>query len=139
MEEFKLPEETAIEEMAAFVTHHTDVDLEPGEVKDKYPNAVKALRRGLLTFDDDHNAAYTLREPVITADKNSVHLASVTFRTRITTEEQQRLSKSVDMKKDGMLYSHKLLAHIIGQPVNMLDKIDKLDVKVIEQVASLFL
>lgn len=136
--EFKVTEEVAVRDMADFVEYHTDKELDEESIKETYPQAVKAIKLGLLTFDDAHDAFYTLREPVKNPSGDEVILESVKFRTRLTTADEQRLFKGLDPKKDAVLIGHKTMSFIIGQPVAMLDRLSKFDKKAIEQVSTLF-
>jgi hypothetical protein len=134
----KVSEEVALEEVKSFAEYHLDRDLSTEKVKEDYPDVIRAVQRGLLTFDEDQVPKLTLKEPV-KGESGAVALDSVSFKTRIVASEQQKLAKGVDMKNDTFALINKFRAYFIGQPVLMLDKLGKTDYKVVDQLTSVFL
>lgn len=135
--EFVVAEEIAIQELTDVVEEHTDEVVEPEDIKETYPAALKAIKLGLLTFTDDKTPILKLKSPVM-SEAGNVSLDEIKFRTRILTTDKERLSKGVDLKKEPLLYGYKVMSFIIGQPKAMLDKLSKFDYKVVEQMCSLF-
>ena len=135
--DYKLAEDVAMKDVSDFVelyamSEHTDEDL-----KDNYPQVIQAVRLGLLTFDNE-NAALTLKDPLKT-ESGTVALDMIQFKTRIPFSEKKKLSSGLNIQKDRYEYFGRIMAYTIGQPIAMLDKIRPFDLKVIEQLSTLFI
>jgi hypothetical protein len=111
--------------------------LDEDKVREDYPDAIEAVKQGLLTFDDNQSPSLKLKKPIKT-ESGDVALADIKFRTRIVTSEQESIAKGIDIKNDMLRFVNKLKSAYISQPKAMLDKFGKFDLRVIEQVVSVF-
>lgn len=137
MEEFKVAEDVAIQDVKAFVEFHKEESFEDEKIKEDYPDVIKAVQRGLMTFDEEQTPVFRLRSPLKT-ESGGIALDEVTFKTRIIESDKARLAKGIDFKNDTFTFLSKLKAYYIGQPVALLDKMGKFDLRVIDQVSSVF-
>ncbi|MBB6236491.1 hypothetical protein HDC90_001103 [Pedobacter sp. AK013] len=133
-----IEENLAIVEVSEFVNQFKIKPCEEQEVKDLYPEVILAVQFGLMVLKTKEKPEFKLKEPVKNLE-NEVSLDSVSFKTRIVASEQRKLSAGLDLKKEPLLFGHKCMAYIIGQPLIMLDKFCPFDYKVIEQMSTLFL
>lgn len=134
----KVPTEVATKEIQDFVYENMDVKKQDFEIAQDYPQMLKAVEQGYLTFDDKHHPVLTLKEP-IKNDEDIVTLSEVKFRNRIKPSQLKEIMKGLDISKNQIEYLHRQLAYITFQPVAMLDKFSKFDYKVIDQIATVFL
>jgi hypothetical protein len=135
--DYKVAEEVAIQWVSEFVDLYAMSENTDEDLKDNYPQVIQAVRLGLLTFDND-NATLTLKDPLKT-ETGSLALETVQFKTRIPFSEKKKLSSGINIQKDRYEYFGRIMAYTIGQPVAMLDKIKPFDLKVIEQLSTLFI
>jgi hypothetical protein len=133
----EITEEVAVSEVKAFAEYHLEKSLDEDKVREDYPDAIEAVKQGLLTFDDNQSPSLKLKKPIKT-ESGDVALADIKFRTRIVTSEQESIAKGIDIKNDMLRFVNKLKSAYISQPKAMLDKFGKFDLRVIEQVVSVF-
>lgn len=139
MEQFKVAEEVAVAEVKEFIEYHTDEEISSDLIVKDYKAVVKAVMRGLLNLNDQDAPVLTLLKP-IEKQSGGVDTAQVTFLTRVKKSQLAAISKGLDMGKESVAFSNRLMAYLIQQPtVAYLDYFGKQDMKVIEQVAGLFL
>jgi len=136
--EFTVAEEVAIKEVKDLVEFYTDEEFEGYAVEDTYPHVVKASKMGLLIIGDDMVPTYKLREPIKT-ESGGIAVEEIKFLTRLTISQRKSLMKGLDPQKDSFELMMKSFAMIIGQPVAMLDKLSRFDLKALEQIVTLFL
>lgn len=136
--ENKIPKETAIEEIKKFVYENLDVKKQDYEIESDYPQMLKAVELGLLTFDDKNHPTLVLKEP-IKNDDGDVSLSEVKFRNRIKPSQLKEIMKGLDIQKNQVEYVQRQLAYISMQSVAMLDKFSRFDYKVIDQISTVFL
>jgi len=136
-ENYKVSEEVAIADVKQYVDGITDKDLKLDEVRDTYPRLVKAVMLGLVVLEDDEPPVYTLKEPV----KNPAGETTITeikFKSRISVSDLKSMGKGLDMKKDSIEFGIRCMAHLVDQPVAILDKLGRFDYKFIEEITPLF-
>lgn len=136
--EIKIAKEVAVKEVKEFVEYFMDEEFEDSFIEDAYPYVVKAVMYGLLTFDDEKNPKYILREP-LKSESGNLNVTEIEFLTRITVSQKKALLKGLDPFKDSFELLMKSFATIIRQPVAMLDKLNRFDFKALEQIATVFL
>ncbi len=135
--EIKVTEEVAVSEVKAFAEYHLEKIIDEDKVREDYPDAIEAVKSGLLTFDENQVPKLSLKKP-IKSESGDISLSEVKFRTRIVTSEQESIAKGIDIKNDMLRFVNKLKSAYISQPKAMLDKFGKFDLRVIEQVVSVF-
>lgn len=134
-----ISEEVCIEELIRFVDKYTYEEVEEDKIIEDYPQVLKAMKKGLIKFDEDLVPTVILAFPLMSDDGESVMLGKVDeFRTRITPNDLARITKGVNVTKQQVEYILKCLEHITGLRRIWLNKIDKFDYKVLEQLSTVF-
>lgn len=134
---YKIDETVAITDFREFYAKHNRKPIEDEKILEQYPDVIEAIKLGNLDLTGTQ-PMYNLAKPVLNDDGGNDTMA-VVFKTRILPSEQRSISKGIDVAKDKLFFVHKCYAHIIGQPVQMLDKFSKEDYAVVEQVSALFI
>lgn len=134
---YKIDETVAIADFREFYAKHNRKPIEDEKILEQYPDVIEAIKLGNLDLTGNQ-PIYNLVNPILN-DNSNPEITSVSFKTRILPSEQRSISKGIDVAKDKLLFVHKCYAHIIGQPVQMLDKFYKEDYAVVEQVSALFI
>jgi hypothetical protein len=130
--------EIAIKEMQGFVEKWDDQTKEDYQIEQDYPQVIKAIQLGLLVIDDEKKPTYSLKSPIKT-DEGSVALSEISFRTRIKPDDMVQISKGLNIGQQQIEYTLRCFAYITSQPKAMLNKLEKFDYKVIEQLCTIFL
>lgn len=136
--EYVMAEEVAVTELTKAVEYHLDRPITEDEVLKSYPDAVVAMQRGLLIFNEEMVPHLKLREAIKNSD-NEDSITDIKFITRVVASVQQNLGKGIDLQKDSLKFANKCTAYIISQPVAMLDRFCKSDFGTIQQLAGLFM
>ena len=126
----KLPEEVAIKELSELVEIYAYTVIDHKKAKKDYPQALMAMRKGLLVIKDDI-PVYRLFKPITGKDE-------ITFKTRIKPIEMSNVTKGVNVQEEQMSLALVYYAELSGLTRGELNALDKFDYKVIEQVASIF-
>lgn len=134
----KIPTEVAIKEIQDFVYENLDIKKQDFEISQDYPQMLKAVEQGYLTFDENNHPTLVLKEPIKNAE-GVISVSEIKFRNRIKPSQLKEIMKGLDIAKNQIEYLHRQLAYITFQPVAMLDKFSKFDYKVIDQIATVFL
>lgn len=136
--DYKVAEDVAIAEIKEFVEYFKGVEQDETEIKTNFLYTIRALRLGLLTFDEKKTPTLIL-EDAIKTETGVIAVSEITFKTRLTTSEYQRILNSTDGKKNDIGLYFRTRAFLIGQPVAMLDKFSRFDEKAIVEISTLFL
>lgn len=138
MPEFVVPEEIAIKEVKDFIEHHQDETISEEQVAIDYKETVRAVMRGLLNIQEYNAPVYKLRDPILD-DQGNIVYDSIPFITRIKPLTMAALQKGVDLSKDQLKMVNIMTTYYtqLGS-VALLDKLSKVDYKVIQQVTGLF-
>lgn len=131
-----IAEEVAVKEFKKFVSKWTFEDKEDYEIKEDYPQALKALRKGLLTFNEEGVPTYNLAFPLNADGENPVKEAI--FKTRIKPNTLANITKGLNVQKQQVEYTLRCLSYLSGLSLGELNLIDKFDYKAIEQTATVF-
>lgn len=135
-----ISEELALTELTEFYNHYSLVEKSEEDVKEDLNIALEALKKGLLTFDTDKKPIYTLRDVIKSEDGSDVVLEKIEFKTRIFPNEHIRLSKGLNMQKDGMQFMINCISHLAQFPsVGYVNKLSKFDYTVVQQLSTVFL
>lgn len=129
--------DVAISELQSLVEKWTYERPEEWKIEDDYPQVLKAVQKGLLVIDKDNNPVFTLAFP-IKSDGGNFNVSEIKFRTRIKPSDLSNITKGLNVAKQQVEYTLRCLAYITGEPKAMLDKFDKFDYKVIEQISTVF-
>jgi len=133
----KVSKEVALEELQSFVEENIFKRLENEELEDNYPQVLSAMMSGHLTLGEEPE--YKLQQPVKSTNGETVVLERVKFKTRITVGEKTKLAKGVDMKGEALKYSYACMAFVMSlQSTSYLDRFTKYDLRVCEQLSTLF-
>jgi len=136
--EYVVSEEIAIKEMQDFVEKWDDKKKKDWEIQDLYPQVLIAIQEGLLVIGADKKPVFNLKYPIKT-DEGNVALDVVTFRTRIRPQQLSDIMKGLDISKNQIEYTLRCFAFLTGQSISMLNKLEKFDYKVIDQISTVFL
>lgn len=134
---YKVSEEVAVNDVLEFVSKYNKKVKDGDKVLDLYPDVVDAVRLGNLDLSKDL-PQLKLIDPIKNTDGDVV-LDVVTFKTRMKPSDHRRVAKGIDVSKDQLLFGHRCIAFIIDQEVAMLDKIEKDDYRVCDQLSNLFI
>ena len=134
----KVSKEVAVQEVMDFVEYHLDVVKKDYEIESDYPQIVKAIEDGRLSFNEKKIPTLVLKEPILNTE-GQVSLDTITFRTRIKPTQLAEVMKGVDLQKNQLEYSLRALSYLTGQVRAMLDNFGKVDYKTIDQIATVFL
>lgn len=134
-----MSEEQALQELTAFVNHHSLIEKSAEEVKEDLNIALIALQNGSLVIDQDFKPVLKLKQPIKTEEGN-VDLDKIEFLTRVLPKDHIRLSKGLNLQKDQMEYMQKCIAHLSQLPVyGYLNKFCKFDYTVMQQISTVFM
>lgn len=129
--------EMACQELSKFLEEEIFEVLDEKQIKKKYPQVISALVSGDLILQGDQ-PEYTLKEPIL-FKSGEVDLTKVVFRKRITVSEKTKISKGIDMQNEPLAYSFACMAFLMKlQSSAYLDKFGKYDLKVCEQLSTVF-
>ena len=92
---------------------------------------------GYLTFDEGQVPHYILKDP-IKNDKGDVTIYELSFITRIKPTNLANIAKGLDVRVDPLNLQLRMVAHVISQPVAILDSLSRYDYDVVSSVASVF-
>lgn len=127
----------AVIEFQKFIKFWTHEETEDWKIEDEYPQVLKAMQKGLINIDKDSKIVYTLAFP-INSEEGNFNLTEISFRTRIKPSDLSRITKGLNIVKQQVEYTHRCLAYVTGEPKPMLDRFDRFDYKVIEQISTVF-
>lgn len=137
-DEYVISEEIAIQELQEFVEKWDDKKKKDWEIQNDYPQVLIAIRKGLLVIGEDKKPVFTLQNPIKT-DEGSIALDVINFRTRIRPQQLSDIMKGLDISKNQIEYTLRCFAFLTGQSIAMLNKLEKFDYKVIDQISTVFL
>lgn len=132
-----MTESKALEELGTWLEDYVFERLEDKKIKKDYPQVLSALLSGALSIQEGV-PVYKLKNP-ITFKTGVVDIDTITFKTRITVSEKESIAKKSDLKEDPLGYSYACMAHVMNlHSKAYLNKVEKYDFKVCEQLATLF-
>lgn len=128
----------AIKEIQKFVEIHDDQKKPDYQIETDYPQAIKAVCLGLLTFDEHYNPKYKLKNPI--NENGDFPIKDINFRTRIKPTDLANIMKGVNIAQNQLEYTMRAFTYIARlESKAMLDLLSKFDYKVIEQISTVFL
>lgn len=144
-EVFLIAEEVAIKEIKEFIEYHQDITISTNRASDQFMDIakdfkeiLKAFKRGLLNIEDMDAPVLKLNKPIVSENGN-FNTEKIAFRTRITKGTMATLTKGFDVGKNPIGFSNILTAYYAQlDSVSMLEKFGKTDLKIIDEMVSLF-
>ena len=98
-----------------------------------------ALQKGLLVINSENVPTLTLKDPIKNED-GQISKESIEFKTRIFPSDHIKLSKGLNISKDQMEYATRCQAELAKLPTAAyLNKLSKFDLKVVQELASVFM
>ena len=138
MDDEKVSKEIAIKEIQKFVLEHDGAKKEDWQIENDYPQMLQAVQEGNLVFNDKMIPKLTLKEAIMNTEGEE-SVSEIDFRTRIKPTQLAEIMKGVDLGKNQMEYSLRVISYLTKQPRAMLDKFGKFDYKVIDQISTVFM
>lgn len=133
----KLDHDIAVKETLRFLSFKTKKPYEGDNVEEDYPSIFNAIKEGRLYIDEDNKPVYTLIEPINAGKEHSI--LEVTFKTRIKPTTKADLSDGLKLATQEAKFQLRLIAHMIGQHVVMLDNFCDEDYAVIQDICIFFI
>lgn len=138
MKNTAVSKDVALDDLEGFVNHYSKKPVERSTLSDSYPDVLDAIMEGHLSFDENQVPKLKLKNPIKGEDSGNIALDSLDFKTRIKPSDKANLGKGLSITTDILTYQLRITAHIIGQPIAILDKLSPYDYDVVSQVASVF-
>jgi hypothetical protein len=138
MKNTAVSKEVALDDLEKFVNYYSKKPVERSTLSDGYPDVLDAIMEGYLSFDENQVPKLKLKDAIKGEESGNVVLDSLDFKTRIKPLDKANLGKGLSITTDILTYQLRITAHIIGQPISMLDKLSPYDYDVVSQVASVF-
>lgn len=132
-----ISKEIATNDLEGFVNKFVKKPCPREELEETYPDVLDAIMDGFLHFKEDGIPVLKLKYPVKN-DVGDVSLSEINFRTRIKPTTLADLAKGLHPQKEVFTLQLRMTAYIIDQPMMMLDKFERYDYDVINQVATVF-
>ena len=131
-----MSKEAALEELSKLVEDFTFSKMTDPKIEATYPQVLNALIEGTLSLGSEPK--YVLREPIC-FKTGAIDIEEVSFRTRVTVSDKEKIARTIDMKDDPLGYSYATMAFIMNlKSKAYLDKMGRYDLKVCEQLSTLF-
>lgn len=133
-----ISEEIAVKEMDSLLNKYLRKKIETSQIKDAYPNVFNAITNGFLIIDENGIPIYKLQNPILTEDKQ-IGISELIFKTRVKPTVKADLADGLDLQKSAAKFSLRLMSHVIGQPVAVLDKLERDDYDLVEELTPVFM
>lgn len=129
----KVSKEVAIGELGKFLFawNWEESASSDAKLESDYPNIIKAIEQGRLSFDDKYVPTLELTKPVGETTK-------ITFRTRVKPSVQASLAKGLKLETDTLTYALRVLSYITDLALGEIDELSKEDYAAAQQIASVF-
>lgn len=129
--------EIALNDLEQFINRFVKKPVPAEEMADIYPDVLDAIMDGYLSFGDSGVPVLKLKFP-IKNEAGDISLPEINFKTRIKPTTLADLAKGLHPQKEVFTLQLRMTAYIIDQPVVMLDKFERYDYDVINQIATVF-
>jgi len=137
MKKTVISKEVALGELETFINRFVKKPAPKEELEETYPDVLEAIMDGFLSFKEDGIPVLKLKDPIKLED-GSILIPEINFRTRIKPTTLADLAKGLHPQKEVFTLQLRMTAYIIDQPVSMLDKFERYDYDVINQVSTVF-
>jgi hypothetical protein len=138
MKEVKISEENALAELKKFIHKWVKKPVSDDKLADEYSDILEAIMSGNLEINSEFVPTYTLVHP-IKNDSGEVSRSVVNFKTRVKPTVKADLASGLDLQKQTAKYSLILIAHVIGVTTAELDKFEREDYDVIQELSAVFM
>ena len=132
-----ISKEVALKELESFVNKFVKKPVGLDELEETYPDILDAIIEGYVSFDESGLPILKLKDP-IKSDSGNIVLSEINFKTRIKPTVLASIAKGIDLKNDALSLQLRMVSHIIDQPIQMLDKFERYDYDVINQISTVF-
>jgi hypothetical protein len=132
-----ISKEVALEELESFVNKFVKKPVALDTLEETYPDILEGIMDGLVSFDEAGLPVLKLKNP-IKSDTGDIFLSQISFKTRIKPTSLASIAKGIDLKTDALTLQLRMVSYIIDQPVQMLDKFERYDYDVINQISTVF-
>lgn len=132
-----ISKEIAVKEIQKLVKKWSYDDIDDWKAEEDYPQLLKAIQKGLVTFDENLKPTFKLAFPVKNSDGDE-SVSIVDFRTRIKPVDLANITDGLNVSKKQVEYTLRCLSYLTQQPKMVLNKFDKFDYKVVEQISTVF-
>lgn len=132
-----ISKEVALKELESFVNKFIKKPLSLDAIEETYPDILEGIIEGFVSFDESGLPLLKLKEP-IKSDTGDVVLSEISFKTRIKPTSLASIAKGIDLKTDALTLQLRMVSYIIDQPIAMLDKFERYDYDVINQISTVF-
>jgi hypothetical protein len=129
--------EVALVELELFVNKFLKKPIAFDKVEETYPDILEAIVDGFISFNEAGIPVLKLKDPIV-SDAGNIMVSEVNFKTRIKPLTLASIAKGIDLKTDALTLQLRMVSYIIGEEVQMLDKFERYDYDVINQVATVF-
>lgn len=129
--------EIALKEVETLINKFVKKPVAFDEIEETYPDIIDAIMDGYLSFNKEGVPVLNLKLP-IKNEAGDVSLSEINFKTRIKPTSLASIAKGIDLKTDQLSLQLRMVAHIIDQPIAMLDKFGRYDYDVINQICTVF-
>lgn len=133
-----ISKDVALDDLEKFVNHFSKKPVERNTLSESYPDVLEAIMDGNLSFDENQVPTLKLNTPLKSENNTEVTLESLTFKTRVKPSDKANIGKGLSIQTDILTYQLRMTAHIIGQPVAILDRLSPYDYDVVSQVSAVF-
>ena len=137
MKKTVISKEVALNDLETFINRFVKKPAPKEELEETYPDVLEAIMDGFLSFKEDGVPVLKLKDPIKLED-GSILIPEINFRTRIKPTTLADLAKGLHPQKEVFTLQLRMTAYIIDQPVSMLDKFERYDYDVINQVSTVF-
>jgi hypothetical protein len=132
-----ISKEVALGELETFINKFVKKPAPKEEFEETYPDILEAIMDGFLSFKEDGIPLLKLKDPIKLED-GSILISEINFRTRIKPTTLADLAKGLHPQKEVFTLQLRMTAYIIDQTMSMLDKFERYDYDVINQVSTVF-
>jgi hypothetical protein len=137
MKKAVVSKEVALVDLESFINKWVKKPVGKDELEEVYPDVLDAIMDGFLSFDESQVPTFKLKDP-IKSDSGQISVSEINFKTRIKPTVLADIAEGLNPAKQMFKLQLRMTAHIIGQPVAMIDNFERYDLDVINSVASVF-
>lgn len=135
MAEYKLTEETAVEEIQQWL-HDLNIELNYDEVIDDFGTLVEAMMRGDVIRNDNLEFEHTLKYP-LKNENGDIALEKLKYKRRVTAGDFSRAMNVKGGSVSGLLFN--LSSIMVGEPVKLIEKLDMYDFNIMYKITGQYL
>lgn len=131
--------DVALDELELFINKWVKRPVSKNKLEKTYPDVLDAIMDGFLSFEEATGMPkYKLKYPIKNDDGNISMSEINDFKTRIKPSALASLAKGLHPSEEVFQLQLNMTAYILNQPVAMIDKFERYDYDVLNQIASVF-